>query len=106
MRMTRYRPIARLLAAILTVGSSWARAQPNDLGTAVRTPAGMVQGTARDADGVLAFKGIPYAAPPIGALRWYAPLTSQPWSGTRDATRFGNRCLSAMENDHEPAPAA
>jgi para-nitrobenzyl esterase len=39
-----------------------------------------------------AFLGLPYATPPIGNLRWKAPEASIPWSGVRDATRFGNRC--------------
>jgi para-nitrobenzyl esterase len=38
------------------------------------------------------FVGIPYAAPPVGPLRWRAPQAPAPWTGTRDATRPGNRC--------------
>ena len=39
-----------------------------------------------------AFLGLPYAAPPVGDLRWRAPREAQPWTGVRDATRFGARC--------------
>jgi para-nitrobenzyl esterase len=49
---------------------------------------GKLQGLARD--GVLRFNGIPYAKPPVGALRWQAPEPAEGWSGTRDASRFGN----------------
>lgn len=39
-----------------------------------------------------AFLGLPYAAPPVGNLRWRAPEQPTAWSGLRDATSFGNRC--------------
>ena len=38
------------------------------------------------------FLGIPYAAPPVGPLRWKAPEPNQPWEGVRDATEFGAAC--------------
>jgi len=54
---------------------------------------GIVEG-AISADGkALSFKGIPYAAPPVGDLRWKAPQAVAPWKGVRDATRFGPRAM-------------
>jgi len=50
------------------------------------TQQGHVQG--REKDGALLFAGIPYAAPPVGALRFRAPAPPIEWSGTREATRF------------------
>ncbi|MGV8998239.1 MAG: carboxylesterase/lipase family protein [Parvibaculaceae bacterium] len=50
---------------------------------------GAVRGLPRDASGVLSFKGIPYAAAPVGPLRWAAPAPRAPWSGTFDATHYG-----------------
>ncbi len=47
------------------------------------------------ADGVTAFKGIPYAAPPAGALRWKAPKPAMRWKGVRDGAEFGPRCMQA-----------
>lgn len=45
------------------------------------------------AEGVASFKGIPYAAPPIGALRWSAPAPVSPWNAPRDATTYGPDCM-------------
>jgi len=43
-------------------------------------------------DGVYEFLGIPYAAPPVGALRWMPPRPASPWTAIRDATKFGPGC--------------
>ena len=59
----------------------------------VRAPAGTLQGAT--ASGVTSFKGIPYAAAPVGPLRWHAPLPAPVWTGTRDATGYGNDCVQA-----------
>ena len=58
----------------------------------VRTTAGAVSST-EISDGIVAFKGIPYAAPPVGLLRWRPPQPPAPWSGTRDANHFGDDCM-------------
>src|SRR5262245_37995873 len=50
----------------------------------------MVRG--RAGDGTLVFKGIPYAAPPVGDLRFRPPAARAAWTGTRDATQFGPSC--------------
>lgn len=51
------------------------------------TRSGQVRGTAHD--DVLVFRGIPFAAPPVGELRWQLPQREAAWEGVRDATTFG-----------------
>ena len=72
-----------------------ASASPN-VSNAVAEPAtvqfadGMAAGTTDD--GVTIFRGLPYAAPPVGNLRWRAPQPASPWSGVRRATAFAPAC--------------
>ncbi len=64
---------------------------------AVCTAQGAVRGVVED--GMLAFKGIPYAQAPVGPLRWQPPRPAQAWQGVRDGSRFGPVCpqLSGTE---------
>jgi len=57
----------------------------------VRTQAGMVQGTVDD--GLAIYKGIPFAAPPLGDLRWRPPQPPAPWTGVRNADKFALGCM-------------
>ncbi len=57
----------------------------------VTTAQGEVQGKPDGA--ATAYLGIPYAAPPVGALRWQPPQPPTPWPGVRAATRFGAACM-------------
>jgi para-nitrobenzyl esterase len=59
----------------------------------VRVDTGRVKGVV--SNGVTAFKGIPFAAPPVGALRWKAPQPAPDWKGVREAIDFGPRCMQA-----------
>jgi para-nitrobenzyl esterase len=45
------------------------------------------------ANGIVSFKGIPFAAPPVGALRWKAPAPVTPWTGVREASTYGPSCM-------------
>jgi len=45
------------------------------------------------ANGIVLFKGIPFAAPPVGPLRWKAPQPLQPWTGVKQASTFGASCM-------------
>ena len=57
---------------------------------------GQVQGVTTDIPGVVAYKGIPYAAPPIGELRWKEPQPVVPWDGVMQADRFGHPGYQAV----------
>src|SRR5580693_10385626 len=57
----------------------------------VKTTSGMVEG--KDEGAVHAFLGIPYAAPPVGDLRWKPPAAVAKWTGVRAAKEFGAHCM-------------
>ncbi|KAG5317107.1 ESTE Esterase, partial [Acromyrmex heyeri] len=52
-------------------------------------------------DYYIAFRGIPYAKPPIGELRFKDPVPAEPWSGKRDASKFGNISVQINEITHK-----
>lgn len=64
------------------------------IGEVVQTPLGAVRGETVTENDLTAFiyRGIPYAAPPVGDLRWKAPQPVAAWEGERDATQWPNRC--------------
>ncbi len=64
------------------------------IGAVVQTSQGAVRGeTVSDAGSTaMIYRGIPYAAPPVGDLRWKAPQAAAKWDGVRDATKWPNRC--------------
>lgn len=59
----------------------------------ISTPQGPVQGVTTENPKIFNFKGLPFAAAPIGDLRWAAPSPAPNWSETRIANKFGNRCM-------------
>lgn len=66
----------------------------------VKTGQGKVHGKTIDGGKVRAFLGIPYAAPPVGDLRWRAPQPLLQWKGERDATKYGSHCMQlTIPND-------
>ena len=63
--------------------------------TEVRVEQGIVAG--RHKNGAYRFAGLPFAAPPVGPLRWAAPQPPAAWDGVRDATHFGNAAIQTAE---------
>ena len=78
--------ILSLLGAMSSSLTAMAESPP-----VVNAPAGRLLGAA--AGKVHVFKGIPYALPPVGALRWQPPLPAKKWKGVREATQFGAACI-------------
>ena len=70
----------------------------------IHTASGQLRGTNADiavaeANQIKVFRGIPYAQPPVGALRWKAPVAPTPWTGIRDATEFSRSCIQPTNID-------
>ena len=64
--------------------------------TQVKTKLGILEGMEKN--GCRVFFGVPYAKPPVGPLRWHAPVALEPWEGIRSACHFPNR---SMQDEHE-----
>lgn len=91
-------PSVQRTTAVLVLGACAALAgcggSDDDAPTVRRTAAGKLQGVDDSArNGTWAWKGVRYAQPPVGALRWRAPLDPAPWTGVRVADSFGPACL-------------
>jgi para-nitrobenzyl esterase len=76
---------ASLVAIALIAGAADAQIRE------AKVTGGTIAGTA--ADGLSTYKGIPFAAPPVGALRWKAPQPVRPWSGVKRTIAFGAGCM-------------
>ena len=85
--------LASTLAAAVLMTTS---ASHSDTAPRVAIEQGGLMG--RAADGVASFRGIPYAAPPVGPLRWRAPQRAEAWQDERDATEVGGICIQPPAN--------
>jgi para-nitrobenzyl esterase len=68
----------------------------------VRTEAGMLTGVATVDGTVTAYKGVAFAAPPVGPLRWTAPQGPVKWEGIKAADRFGANCVQTIVEEKKP----
>lgn len=93
---------AQLIAMAIFVGAFCS----TGVATAAPVPTenGMVEGV--EEDGSIVFKGIPFAAPPVGPLRWRAPEPPAPWAGVKNADSFAPICMQngAYPEDSPPEP--
>ena len=74
------------------------------LASPVRIESGALQGV--DANGLSIYKGVPYAAPPLGDMRWREPQPVKSWKGVRKATEFAPACMQtgvSMPGETPPA---
>jgi para-nitrobenzyl esterase len=86
------------LTLLLTFIVALSACGPGAPGTAgipsAKVTGGEVEGTV--ADGLSVFKGIPFAAPPVGELRWKSPQPVAPWTDVKQAVAFGNSCMQNL----------
>ena len=78
----------RILLAIAAVAMTAAAAS-----AAVKVEQGLVEGVAED--GLTVYRGIPFAAPPVGDLRWRAPQPPAKWKGVRQADKYAPYCMQS-----------
>jgi len=87
----------RLATVLIPLWAGGAFAAP---GQPVRIDSGPIAGTVEN--GIAVWRGIPYAAPPVGPLRWREPQPVAPWTETRQATAFSPTCIQAASWDKQP----
>jgi len=95
MRVPARMACAAVLAMIAVGFSAPANADP----LKVKIEQGKLHGKLINVGKVRAFLGIPFAAPPVGALRWRAPKPAAHWKGERDATKYGAHCVQTPFED-------
>ena len=90
-------PIAALLCGVLAVSACGGGEPADPPPPIVETSLGTLEGErAGDGGEVLVFRGVPYAAPPVGDSRWRPPTPAAPWEGVRPATTFGPACWQRL----------
>jgi para-nitrobenzyl esterase len=86
--------LGALAGAFMTTANSALVAQQGAAAPRMRTAQGVVEGTTLPS-GVRAFRGIPFAAPPVRENRWRPPQPAKSWQGVRQADRFADQCMQA-----------
>lgn len=68
----------------------------------VKSQGGLVQGVVSTDGTVVAYKGLPFAAPPVGESRWQAPQAPVSWTGVRQAVRYSDSCVQRIVEERKP----
>ena len=97
------RVLACSLAAV-AAATGLGTAAPAQAPAVVKVDTGELQGVLDD--GVVSYKGIPFAAPPVGDLRWRPPQTAARWTGVRQAAEYGANCMQGRFGGPPPGAAA
>ena len=90
------------IRSLVTLCALWAAAATHaaNSGPEVAVSSGRIRGSLASYGGAV-FKGIPFAQPPTGQLRWREPMPANTWAGVRDATAFAAPCMQGGENNSE-----
>jgi para-nitrobenzyl esterase len=91
------RALMLAFAAATAAGASAIVVAQTSADPVVTVETGALRGVVHD--GVASYLGIPYAAPPVGNLRWRKPEPPRKWQGVRAADKFGNDCVQHRQYD-------
>jgi para-nitrobenzyl esterase len=85
------------MSLLMAIGFAALQTVPSAAGTfagnQVHVSTGILEGTLEPDSGMRSFKGIPFAQPPVGQLRWKPPVSPRKWDGVRTAAKFGPRAM-------------
>lgn len=96
----------RISAVVAAVVATFAATRESAVAPRVTIDTGVLEGAVDSATGVLVFRGIPYAAPPVGALRWRPPQPAARWTSVRPARDLGHNCMQRQPySDIDPFAA-
>jgi para-nitrobenzyl esterase len=93
------KPIKLLATCLVALATCLSFTLKKDGPDPIKIETGLISGIKSKTLDVMDYKGIPFAQPPVGPLRWKAPQPAKPWTGVRECTAFGN-------DPYQPAPHA
>ena len=94
--MKKSSSLVLLFCSLILSTASWSQRNPNP---ALTVEGGQIRGVQTPTKGVIVYKGVPFAAPPVGKLRWREPQPVVPWNGVKTADQYG---AAAMQITWDP----